>query len=170
MKTRKRIIVLTLCAAILVVLASVGGALAYFSDYDHAIGQATLHMNGETRIDEGSSDSEKNIVIENTGDAAVVVRVAVYGPDQMQIPDSVTGWEKQGDFYYYQDILQPGEKTADAINASIELTDREKAEFGDSFSISVVHESALVVFDDNGQVQKPSGWDYIPTIIRKGGN
>ena len=102
-----------LCAVLLALALGTSAALAYFSDYEPAQGQVTLNLQGETTIDEGTDPKEKNVVIKNTGgenDAAVVVRVAVFGPEeytQVTVPDA---WVDGGDgWYYYKGILHPGE-------------------------------------------------------------
>ena len=152
---------ITLLAAVLVVTASIGIGFAYFSDYDMGRGIATLHLSGTTTIDEGNSDTEKQIVITNTGDkASVVVRCGVFGPDKMElnVPDT---WKAGGDgFYYYTSVLAPGESTSGVITAKIpDLTEKEIQELGDTLNITVVHESAAVVYNEDDTVSLPDNWD-----------
>lgn len=165
MKTRRKRIGIVLCSLALVMMMG-SAAWAYFSDYDQAIGVARLHMQGQTRIHEDVSGTEKNITIENVGDTSVVVRVAIYGPlEDKNLKVTLTkDWEKHGDYYYYKHLLAPGANTGDAINAAVQLSEKEAAELGDSFTVTVIHESAMPKFNASGVAQKPDGWDYIPTI------
>ena len=158
----------------LIIAASVGVTVAYFSDYEAAMGEATLHLAGRTTIDEGDDLQKKEIVINNTGETDVVVRVAIFGPDQKTVTLPKNGkWEAHGDFYYYKEVLgttEPNNTTGEAILAELTFKGTEeeiaaqKALLGDSVDITVVHESAPVVYNSEGKVQKPDGWDYIPAI------
>lgn len=155
-----------LLAALLIMLGTVGLALAYFTDYDEAYGRATLNLNGGTTIDEGSSDAQKDIVIHNDqGETYRIVRVAVFGPDKMQVTVP-SGWTKSDDgFYYYNSVLAPGADTGSPIVALIpDLTDKERAELGSTIDITVVHESAVAVYKDDNTVKIPDGWDQSVVI------
>lgn len=161
-----------LCAVLLALALGTSAALAYFSDYEPAQGQVTLNLQGETTIDEGTDPKEKNVVIKNTGgenDAAVVVRVAVFGPEeytQVTVPDA---WVDGGDgWYYYKGILNPGEDTGTAIVAKIankdgsDLTKEQIAELGDSFQVTVVHEAEIATYtqkDGKNVLVNPEGWN-----------
>ena len=154
-----------LMAILLVISVSIGMTVAYFSDYEPAAGEAVIDLGEETTIDEGNSDARKEIVIKNTGTTNAVVRIAVYGPDQMKPITLPADWEKHGDFFYYKKVLAPGEDTGEAVIAELkELSKEDKAMLGDTFSITVIQESAIPTYDDNDNVVKPAGWDYIPTI------
>lgn len=149
------VLVISACMA-----ASVG---AYFSDYETALGEVTLHLSGQTEIEETVADGEKTISIKNTGEASVVTRVAIYGPESMEITfDKAGDWKQSGEFYYYTKVLAPGESTS-SIHAKIELTAEEAEQAGDSIDVVVAHESALAVYDENNTVKTPDGWD-LPTI------
>ncbi len=158
-----------LIAILLVISVSIGMTVAYFSDYEPAAGEATINLHNKTTIEEKVDGLKKSIVIKNTGDAPAVVRMGIFGPDGMKV--TLTGdWVKNGSFYYYKKVLNPGEDTGAAVTAEMvfEGTDEEiaaqKAALGDNFDITVVHESARPVYDANNNVTKPAGWDYIPTI------
>ena len=157
-----------LCAVVLTLLASTGATLAYFSDYEVALGEAKVLLSDRTEIDEELNDNEKIISIVNTSEenkgADVVVRVAIYGPDIGDNKMEVTvgkGWtEKQSDgYYYYNGILKPTERTSQIkanvskVPKTIDMKDLE---------IIVVHESAIATYDSAGNVQAPEGWNYTP--------
>lgn len=159
-----------ICAVVLTLMVSSGVTLAYFSDYEIAQGEAKIKLAYQTEIEEEVTDTEKTITIKNTSDKEtggdVVVRVAIYGPDKMKI-DLGEGWsQKQTDgYYYYNKILKPGEgdeSSSSSIKASIE--DIPKTIDLSEMEIIVVHESAPVVYDSQGKVQKPDGWGFIPDI------
>jgi len=171
-----------ICAALLSALllsATIAAAAgAYFSDYETALGEVTLNLSGQTRIDEEVNEGEKTISITNTGDATVVVRLAVYGPGKMTVEFDDADWEKNGDYYYYKKVLAPNETTSSAVTATMELTDEEKEMIGDSFDIVVVHESATAVYEFDEAKQKnkvmvpvtydennnETSWGHIPDI------
>ena len=161
MNVLKRNTVIVLIAVLLVLGASVGLTAAYFSDYEDQLGVAKLNLSGETVIEEDVTDTEKTIKIKNTGtpgeSASVVVRIQIFGPDGMTIPEGSigAGWVKGGDYYYYNKVLAPGEETT-SITASVKdlPVDVDLSEF----DIIVVQESATAVYDENNVVKCPSGW------------
>jgi len=164
LKTNKLIIMIIAIALCLSV--SGGLTLAYFSDYEEASGGATLNLGGGTELTEGSDKANKNIVIENVGEANMIVRLAIFGEDQYMTISHKNGdesaWKKIGDFYYYKKVLRPGEKTPQ-IDANLKV--EWKGEEPDyNFEVTVVHESAPAVY--NGEtLATPSGWDDISEII-----
>ena len=161
MRVLKRNTVMVLIAALLVVGASIGLTAAYFSDYEDQLGVAKLNLSGETTIEEEVTDTEKTIVIKNTGvegqSANVVVRIQIFGPDGMTIPEGSigSGWVKGGDYYYYNKVLAPGEETT-SITASVKDLPVD-VDLSD-FDIIVVQESATAVYDENNVVKCPAGW------------
>jgi len=162
MKTYRVKSLAVLLAVMLLVLGTIGTAYAYFSDYDWGAGTAKLSLSGSTTIDEEVKDGVKNIVIENKSEqAAVIVRVGIYGPDEMKVtlpPND--NWEKSGDFWYYKKVLAAGETTVDPIKAEISgMDEKDFEEYGDSLNITVVHESAVVVYNEDGSIRTPEGWD-----------
>ncbi len=153
-----------ICAVVLTLLASTGATLAYFSDYEAALGEAKVLLSDRTEIEEELQDNEKTIRIVNTskeGEGAdVVVRVAIYGPDKMEVSLG-EGWTtKQADgYYYYNGILKPQEKTTD-IKASVKNV--PKTIDVSDLEIIVVQESEIATYDSAGNVQTPKGWSYTP--------
>ena len=153
-----------ICAVVLTLLASTGATLAYFSDYEVALGEAKVLLSDRTEIHEEVTDKGKTIKLINTskvGEGAdVVARVAIYGPDEMIVTVG-EGWtEKQDDgYYYYNGILKPQEMTTEIevlikdIPTTIDLSDLE---------IIVVQESEIATYDSAGNVERPDGWNYTP--------
>lgn len=162
----------TLLAVLALTVSLAAGVGAYFSDYETALGDVELHLNGRTEIEERLVENGKVISLANTGDSEVVARVAIYGPDDIQItfaqPDD---WFISNDgYYYYKKVLAPGKSTSN-ITALLKLTEDEAAVIGNKFDIVVVHESALAVYEfdeatDQNKVVAPEDWD-LPEISIK---
>ena len=98
--------ILILFALVLSLSVTVGATVAYFSDYEQASGGATLQLGGKTELSEGDDSNFKDIVIENTGETDMIVRVGIYGPDEMTNPVMKGDWihskiEDGGDGMYY---------------------------------------------------------------------
>lgn len=162
----------TLLAVLALTASIAAGVGAYFSDYETALGDVELHLNGQTEIEEKIVENGKVISVANTGNSEVVVRVAVYGPDDIEITFAQTDdWLISNDgYYYYKKVLAPGESTSD-ITALLKLTEDEAAVIGNQFDVVVVHESALAVYEFNeatneNKVVAPENWD-LPEISVK---
>ena len=148
---------MALFAFVLCLSVSVGATLAYFSDYEEASGGATLGLGGQTEITEGSDEANKHIVISNTGETNMIVRLAIFQNDYLTVTLEKSGdWEKVGDFYYYKRVLLPGEDTS-AVDADLRTSWKgEEPEY--DFDVTVVHESAQAVYNGEG-LAVPAGWD-----------
>lgn len=164
MKTLKGKSLIALLAAMLLIVSTVGLTVAYFSDTDKAEGEGALNLNAQTVIDEGSSETEKNVVITNNGNADVLVRVRFFGPEGMVVT-APSGWQEADGWYYYTKVVTaPDGNTGKAINAKIafegtkEEVEKKLAELGDEYDITVVHEAAIVTYDGDN-IATPSGWD-----------
>ena len=164
-----------ICAVVLTLLASTGATLAYFSDYEVALGEAKVLLSDRTEIQEEVTDKGKTIKLINTskeGEGAdVVVRVAIYGPDEM-IVNVGEGWtEKQDDgYYYYNGILKPlsqdGTPKPENMTTEIEALIKDIPTTIDlsDLEIIVVQESAIATYDSAGNLQTPVGWNYTPEV------
>lgn len=152
-----------LLAVLLCLSVSIGGAVAYFSDYEEAAGGAVLNLGGKTELIEGQEDAEKKIVVKNTGETNMIVRVGLFGAEEyMTVTYSEEDWKKIGDYYYYKKVLLPEQSTS-AIDAVLKTEwEGEKPDF--NFDVDVIHEAAQAVY--NGQtLVTPVGWDDISGII-----
>ena len=158
---------LMLFALVLSLSVTVGATLAYFSDYEQASGGATLRLGGQTKLTEGDAEDQKNIKIENTGETNTIVRVGIYGPDGMDDPImDPEKWKlssKDG-MYYYLKVLKPGDSTeANSLIAHMnfhwtaEEDDEGNLEVPDYyFEVTVVHEGAQAIYDDNNSLVAPT--------------
>ncbi len=154
MKKFKSKKVLMIAAIILVFTATAGITMAFFSDYEHAVGKATFTLGGQTEIHESVKDTEKTIVIHNKGEGDVLVRLSIFGPKPDGDKPGVTvkpgehwSFNKNDGFWYYQAVLPAGEDTTPII-ASIEGIP-VSADLSE-FDVIVVHESQPVVYDKAG--------------------
>ena len=168
------------CAVLLALALGTSAALAYFSDYEPAKGKVTYRMGSQITMDEGTDEKEKNIVLKNEGEGNVefIARVKAYGPENYTtVTCDEEYWYKGEDgWYYYKYILAPGQTTKpDTLNARIEVKgpdgealsgDELKkaiAALGDGFKVTVVHQSEIVKYKQEGDknvVDAPSGWEY----------
>ena len=151
--------ILAIFALALSLSVAVGSALAYFSDYEEASGGATLNLGGQTRLTEGENENEKDIVVTNTGKTDMIVRVGIFGPDEMQAPVMKGDWTLGGDgMYYYGKVLKPGEDTGEGnLVSSMKFSwDGEEPDY--DFEVTVVHEGSQAVYEGE-KLAVPDGWD-----------
>ena len=152
-----------LLAVLLCLSVSIGAAVAYFSDYEEAAGAAEVKLGEQTELTEGNDGDNKHIVVKNTGETNMIVRVAVYGSDEyMDVSYSKDDWQKIGDFYYFKKVLLPQESTS-AIDATVKTEWQGKKPDYD-FDVTVVHEAAQAVYDRDKLVS-PEGWADISNVI-----
>lgn len=161
MKITKKQISILLAFVLLagITAASVPGALAYFTDRQHADGSAAVQMTWETTPHEEMDGNNKHIVIENTGEVDMIVRVAVFGTEvEGKTVMTVAGknWAQDGDYWYYNELLAPG-KSTDELVGTLTADDAEGLEAED-LEIIVVHESAPAVFNKDNTLKRPDGW------------
>lgn len=145
---------LSLVALLLVVATTLDSALAYFTTYVSAEGGYEITLGTETEIEEDVEDMTKVIVLENTGEADCYVRVKLYIGSQLSITysgavdDNGNAYWTKGDddYWYYSEILAPGEKT-EALYAEIVIP--EELEI-DSFNVVVIQECTSVQSYEDG--------------------
>ena len=163
MKRRSKILLACGIGLIMMITGSIG-TLAYFTDYEDAEGGAVIQLEGETELHETPEDDKKTIWIENTGDCDVIVRVAIYGSFLGKVEADEKDWVKDGEYWYYKHILEPGQSTSEIV-AHVDVEAAKEAEH--DFEIIVVHESERVSYDGTpeNKVVKPEGWKY-PDIAK----
>lgn len=151
---------LMIFALILGLSVSVEVALAYFSDYEQASGGATLHLGGKTEMTEGQDTGKKDVVIKNTGKTNMIVRVGIYGPDEMDAPVMKGKWMRSSTdgMYYYGEVLKPGETTGEG-NLVASMSFKWKGEAPDyNYEVTVVHEGCQAIYNGD-KLKTPNGWD-----------
>ena len=156
---KKRHMILPALALVLVLSASIQSAWSYFTTYAVARGGYEVRF-GDTTIDEEFSDWTKRVVISNEETAQpVYVRAKAFAGDKYPLSYSGEGWELRADgFYYYNQILQPGQKTSELLVhiSNVPKPPKEGEEpsgevpkDGDVLHVTVIYESTPVLYDEN---------------------
>ena len=161
-KMSKRMLLIV--ALVLCLSVTAGMTLAYFNDHEEASGGAVLNLGGKTELSEGEDHDQKDIVITNTGETNMIVRVMLAGEGVQYFKNEPEydkdDWEKvtegEIEWYYYKKVLKPGESTSHIL-AKMEFNwTGDQPDY--SFEITVAHESAQAVY--NGKtLATPEGWD-----------
>lgn len=157
MKNRK-IVVLSAAALVLAGSMTIHSAMAYFTTNVSAQGGYTLSLGSKTEIEENVEAMTKHIAIKNTGEADCYVRVKVFCGEEFKIQYSGEEgkWTQKDDgYWYYSDIVAPGEKTSELL-AKIEVPEDRK----EDFDVVVIQECAPVIYDEDGN--PTVNWDLKP--------
>lgn len=148
---KTRTLVLAGAALFLTAGVSAGKAMAYFTTYTSASGGAVLHLGFTTTVPgEEVSDWTKRVSIQNTGDMECYVRARAFAGEvyeaAMTYTDESGKWTRGEDgYYYYSDILAPGEASEELL-IMIDHLNREE-----DFNVIVVQECTPVLYDEDGQ-------------------
>lgn len=143
----------TLVAAAFMLTAGVsaGQAMAYFTAYTEASGEAAVRLDfPTTTTTETVSSWTKHVTIENTGKTDCYVRVRAFAGEEiaagLTYTDEADRWSPGADgYYYYSEILAPGEKSSELL---IKIDQKDKKE---DFNVIVVQECTPVLYDEAGQ-------------------
>lgn len=149
----KRIICLAVAALLLIGSLTIEKTMAYFTAYDLAEGGVKLELGfTETVPKEDVVSGQKKITLTNIGDYACYVRLKALTGDKYKDqlvysePDGAGKWTPGEDgYYYYSDILQPGESTTQ-LNVSFAFPEEEPADF----NVIIIQECTPVLYDENG--------------------
>lgn len=146
---------LAFLAAVMVLTAGVGQAMAYFTTYTEVKGLKVVRIGDETTITEKFADWTKELTIRNEeGSQPVYVRAKVFKPDALNIEcpyegsDSRWGAKSDDDYYYYSDALAAGE-SAGVLKVHISNIPVDAVK-GDTFNVIVVYESTPVLYREDG--------------------
>lgn len=156
-KINKKTIILAL-SLILCFSASVGVVTAYFTDYEAAKGGAVLNLSGQTQLEETMSGNNKDIVIRNTDETDMIVRVKVIG-DETKLRVSGSGWIQGANGWWYWSKILKGSKVesergeTSVLNANVTVAAGEAAS-----EVIVVHEASRTAYDGD-KLAVPDGWD-----------
>lgn len=153
MKRRFYKIGCTLFAAALTLtaVAEVGRALAYFTAYTTASGEAAVNLSfPTTTTTETVSSWTKHVTVQNTGDVDCYVRVKAFAGEEIEAglvyTDEADKWSPGADgYYYYSDRLAPGEESSELL---IKIDHGEGEE---DFNVVVIQECTTVLYDEEGQ-------------------
>lgn len=125
--------ILTLAALALLLTFTVSGTLAYIATNTEAVQNVFEPVEVQTSITESfNREVKSSVVVNNTGDIPVFIRVAVIGNwcnDAGEIVEpwneSFTlgdGWSKRDEYYYYDSAVEAGSATNDLLGSDIVAT------------------------------------------------
>ena len=150
------------CLAALALLGAAGAQAgtsgAYFTTYVTAQGGYPLEMGTTTQLHEDYDNWEKYVSMANTGSQPCFVRVKAFAGSQFTlnyINDSGLWSEGEDGYWYYQEVLQPGQSTgneqdkADPRNLRIGIQ-FDHAAVDSSFNVVVIQEWTPVLYDADG--------------------
>ena len=154
---RRRTALLTALALVLLFGSTLKDSLAYFTTYTTARGGWPVTFGPDTEIEEEVDDLTKKIQIKNTGDSDCFVRVRAYFGDmvtlskveELDAKDGVTHWYEDGGWWYYDQVLKPGETTGKLAMTFAPTKDLNVDLVLDTFYVVVVQESAPVLYRQN---------------------
>lgn len=168
---KKKSMYLAVFAAVLVLAGSAGDAWAYFTTYVEAQGTQTITLGDETTVDEEFSEWTKHVVITSDADSKpVYVRARAYcGSKYELVYGAGDKWSpKEDGYYYYSDILNAGQKTAELLvqirNVPEDVTDVSE------FNVAVIYETTPVLYDEDGNPYADWNGKLDVTVEKGGGN
>lgn len=171
---KKRTWILAVLAVVLVLGASIGSAVAYFTTYSTARGGYVIHLGGWTEIEEHIENARKTVRIfnrartdEDIGKYPVFVRVKAFTDSDGTVDYSAnTGslWQPRNDgYWYYQkplyagtDAHPEGAATEPAFIADVRLNRALKE--GEQLDVIVVYDSVAAVFMADGSPDLDTAW------------
>ena len=164
---KKRNLILSGIAVLMILVASVPSALAYFTTYVYAEGKKKVVLGDRTTIQEPAVDEwVKQIQI--TADESsepVYVRAKAFAPDDYVLSyEDSTDWQPGSDdgFWYYKNPISKGQ-TTDILKVHIKMKDGTKPSAGtegETFNVVVVYEYTPVLYkeDKDGNLVPYADW------------
>jgi hypothetical protein len=152
MKSKKLLIAVATLA--LIGAASVGPAMAYFTDSHIVTGQQPVNL-GDSQITphEEMDDTgfEKTVVVENNGKYDVYVRVKAYSGSTVtvKVDDENTDakWKHVGKYYEYTDVVKAGGKTEPIV---FTVTPPANSELQNDFNVIIYEEATRAEYNEVG--------------------
>ncbi|MGN0745863.1 MAG: hypothetical protein ACI4ML_04230 [Aristaeellaceae bacterium] len=152
MKTMKMKSILLLAIVAVLLLSAVGGTVAYLVTATGPVENVFTPAAYDTDIDEKIEGQQKtSIKVVNLGEVSVYVRVAIIG----YYVDDATGaivapwtespaydstqWTLSDGYYYYKDVVQPGQSTQNLLASPIDADTTSHP--GAHLVITVMHQS-----------------------------
>jgi len=149
---KRNVWVLMTLALLLILCASIGTSLSYFTTYVTAAGGKTIQVGEKTEIHENPFvDRTKHVVITASEDSEpIYVRAKAFGGEYPLTYSSLDGSWTQGEdgFWYYGPILYAGESTSELL-IMISHMDADAA-VGETFNVVVVYEQTPVRYHEDG--------------------
>ena len=174
---KKKHLFLAALAIILILSASIGTAVAYFTTYAGANGGYVIHLGHKTVIDDRVlKGNVKQVIIHNEADPGdengkypVFVRAQVFaGSDcTATLNASSSGWYDGGDgFIYYPAPIYTGEQSG-ALLIDVKPVEKADIKEGDPVDVLVTYQSVPAMFDPSGNPLLALSWTnqaYITNI------
>ena len=149
---KKKILILTTLALLLVLFASLGTTLAYFTTYVSAMGGKPIRVGGTSEIIEHRFvDRTKHVVVTASADSEpVYVRARAFGGEYPLTYSSANAdWTEGADgFWYYTPILHASESTSELLIQILRMD--ASAALGETFNVVVVYEQTPVRYTADG--------------------
>lgn len=174
MKSKK----LLIAAATLAMIgaASVGPAMAYFTDSHIVSGQVPVNL-GDSSLqpheDLDKSGFVKTVTVQNTGAYDVYVRVKAYTGSTVKVvfeKDQSSGWKLVGEYYEYSEVVKSGATTSKIV---FTVTPPANSEFQDDFNVIFSEEATRAEYNKDGSPVTPN-WDLkigdVHTDVKEGEN
>lgn len=172
---------LLICALLMLIGASIRPAMSYFTTFVTAKGGYFVSLQETSEIHETAQGLTKSIVIQNTDEKVpVYVRATAYAGNGYEpvftegdgwVPEEIDGQT----WYYYTNILEPGQSTASALVVTVStpkvvVNEKEAVNF-DDINVVVVYESAPVIYDDGKPLDYNADaiWDQEVTTDKQEG-
>ena len=141
---KKKNMILAALACVMVLGATLGSALAYFTTYVSARGGVTIEFGGQTEIHEDPpTEMTKHVVITAKEDSDPVwVRARGYAPDGFTLDYSGEGWtyNAEEDFAYYAEPISKGGRTK-TLDVHFNIPEDYELKEGTEFNIVVIYEA-----------------------------
>lgn len=148
---KKKQLFLLLTAFVMVVFATVGTSLAYFTTYATAKGGYPIHMGYQTELHESFSAMTKHVSISAAEDSQpVYVRAMAFAGSEFTLTFSGEGWSKGSDGFYYYDSVLPGGETTAELKVKVGVPEGKVYEEGETFNVVVIYESIPALYDETG--------------------
>ena len=157
-KKRVRYLILAVLLPVLILSATVGTTLAYFTTYTRAVGGQVISLGSETTITETFSNGMKHLVISNDENSQpVFVRAKAFSTLELKYEGE--GWSASlpagsisdgGEGYYYYQLPLDAGKSTEELTVSFTLPNKETLNEGDYVGVVVIYESTPVKYDAQG--------------------
>lgn len=164
---------LTAAALVLSAGLTVGSAMAYFTTYTVSDGGVKLHLGAvKTEIGEQVNipEKRKELQLTNTGEFDCYVRLKAVTGDAYKDgivysePDDKGNWtpgvSSEG-YYYYNDILEPGETTT-RLDVNFRFPAGEEPA---DFNVIIIQECTPVLYDKDGNPY--ADWDVKADVTQE---
>ena len=164
---KRNYLIISVLTLVLIISASIPPAIAYFTSYARAEGEAEIVLEGKTEIEENFSftDWSKRVTITNTEGVDVYVRAKAYAGRTYDLSIQGNNWNQDGDWWYYSDPVAAGTATGE-LTVSISGIPEEELENA-NINVAVVYETTPAIYAADGS--SSADWNRILDTVTEGG-